>query len=94
MATAIKVKLNTAGIGELLKSAPLRSDLTARMERVLSAAKSGAPVASGTYRDSLRIEQATTDRAVVHVVSDVSYAMAVEARTGNLARALDQAGGG
>jgi hypothetical protein len=60
-------------------------------QRALSAAQGSAPVASGAYRDSLRIETDHTDRMVKRVVSDVDYAMVVEANTGNLARAIDAA---
>lgn len=84
-----RVKLNSAGIQALLESSSVRADLTDRAERVLSAAKSSAPVASGAYRDSLHIVQDTTDRAVVRVASDAPHAFVVEANTGTLARALD-----
>lgn len=86
-----KIKLNSRGIGEVLRSGGVRADLTSRMERALSAAKSNAPVASGAYRDGLHLEQATTDRAVVRIVGSTDHDLVVEADTGNLARALDQA---
>lgn len=66
--------------------------LDAPAERALSAAQASAPVESGAYRDSLRVETDHTDRMVKRVVSDVDYALVVEANTGNLARALDSAG--
>lgn len=88
-----RTRLNHGGMAELLKSAGVRAALTARQERTLARAKATAPVATGAYRDSLHIEQATTDRAVVRVVSDSAHALVVEANTGNLARALDAAGG-
>lgn len=91
MASGIRVTLNHAGMGALLKSDAVRDGLTARAEQALAAAQASAPVESGAYRDSLHLEQDTTDRAVVRVVSDVDYAMVVEANTGNLARALDAA---
>lgn len=78
---------------ELLKSSEVRALVRDRAERVLSAAQSGAPVETGTYQASLRIEDVTTDRAVARVVASVDYAHVVEANTGNLARALDAAGG-
>lgn len=90
---ATKIKLNSAGIKKLLNSSGVRADLTSRAERVLSAAESSAPVASGEYRDSLHLAQDTTDRAVVRVASDAPHALVVEANTGNLSRALDSAGG-
>lgn len=66
--------------------------LEARAQAALSAAQSSAPVKSGTYRDSLHIETDHTDRIVKRVVSDVDYALVVEANTGTLSRALDSAG--
>lgn len=89
MASGIKVKLNSRGMGALLNSSDVRSALTDRAERVLSAAKASAPVASGEYRDSLHIVQVTTDRAVVRVASSAPHAFVVEANTGCLARSLD-----
>jgi hypothetical protein len=83
------VKLNHRGMGELLKSADVRSALTKRAERVLAKAKADAPVATGAYRDGLHIDQATTDRAVVRVAGATDHDFIVEANTGNLARSLD-----
>ena len=86
-----RVDLNSAGMEELLNSSDVRAELTSRAEQALSAAKADAPVASGEYRDSLKILQATTDRAVVRVGSDAPHALVVEANHGVLARALDSA---
>ncbi len=52
-------------------------------------AKASAAVRSGAYRDSIHIETDRTDRMVKRVVSDVPYALVLEARDGTLARALD-----
>lgn len=90
---AVKVRLNSAGMRALLRDPGVRAELTRRAERVLTAAKSGAAVETGAHRDSMHIEQATTDRAVVRVVADTDHSLVVEARTGNMARALDAAGG-
>jgi hypothetical protein len=87
-----RVVLKSAGVKALLNSGETRAMLTGKAGPVLSAAQSSAPVASGEYRASLHLEQDTTDRAVVRVVSDAPHAMIVEANTGNLARALDAAG--
>lgn len=91
MAT-VRVTLNHDGMAALLKSGEVRAELTSLAGSVLSAAQSGAPVATGEYRDGLHIEQATTDRAVVRVAGSSDHDWIVEARTGNLARALDAAG--
>lgn len=87
-----RVKLNHRGIQEYLDGkhgveAVLEDEARKRLER----AKATAPVDSGAYRDSIHIETDHTDRMVKRVVADVDYAMAVEADTGNLARALDAA---
>lgn len=88
---ASRIKLNHGGMGQLLKSSGVRSDLTSRMSRALSAAQSDAPVATGAYRDGLHLVQATTDRAVVRVAGSTDHDLVVEADFGVLARALDQA---
>ena len=89
---AVTVKLDSDGIADLLQSAGVREELRTRAERVLSAARSAAPIDSGDYRESLHIvEETHTDRDVVKVVAEIRYGAAVEAATGNLARALDSA---
>ena len=85
---AATFKLNHAGVGELLKSASVRSILASKAEAVLAAAKASAPVATGAYRDGLHIEHDTTDRAVERVVGGSDHDMIVEANTGNLAKSL------
>lgn len=86
---AVKVKLNSAGMKALLNSAGVRAELTRRAGPVLAAAEAGAPVDEGDYKGGLHIMQDTTDRAVVRVVSGDWKGHIIEARTGNLARALD-----
>jgi hypothetical protein len=94
MAVKVQVKLNSAGVVELLNDPGVVGDLESRMSRVESAAKSGAPVESGDYQASIHtVTERHHDRTVVKVVADVPYAMAVESVTGNLARSLDAAGG-
>ena len=90
---AARVRLKSSGMAALLKSGDVRAFVTARAERVLASAKAEAPVASGEYRDSLRLVQDTTDRAVTRVVASAPHSLVVEANTGNLSRALDSAGG-
>lgn len=87
------IQLISPGMASLLKDPGVRADLTRRAGPVESVARSSAPVDTGAYRASIGIRQGTTDRAVVRVVATAPHAMAVEAATGNLARALDAAGG-
>lgn len=87
-----KVKLISPGVQALLNDSGVRADLHRRAEAVAAAARASAPVASGAYRDSIHVEDATTDRAVVRVVAGSSHAMLVESKTGNLAKALGAGG--
>lgn len=86
-----RVRLISNGVKEVLNSSGTRAILTDKAQGVLAAAKSAAPVATGEYQASLQIVQATTDRAVTRISSSAPHALAVEANTGNLARALDSA---
>lgn len=88
-----RVRLKSAGMADLLNSASIRADLTARMERALSAAQADPHDLTGAYEAGLHLEQDTTDRAVVRLVSGDKKGHILEARYGILARALDAAGG-
>lgn len=89
---AAKVKLNHAGIAQILKSDKVRDMLMPRAERVLAAAKTNAPVVTGTYKRSLHIEVVERpSRVVVQVVADAAHAHLVEAEHGVLSRARDAA---
>jgi Bacteriophage HK97-gp10, putative tail-component len=88
MAQQTRVDINHAGMAALLKSDPVRALIRDEAEKVADRARSSAPVASGDYRDSIRVESATTDRAVERVIATAPHSHIVEAKTGNLARAL------
>jgi hypothetical protein len=90
---ATRVVMNRQGARELLNSPEVRAMLRQRAEAVAARARSTAPVNTGDYRNSIQVESATTDRAVERVVSRAPHALIVEARTGNLARALGSEGG-
>ena len=92
MASA-KVRLDHHGMAKLLLDDGVREDLTRRMENVAAQARATAPVVTGDYRDKIDVFQDTTDRVAVRVGSTSDHAFIVEAKTGNLARALDAAGG-
>lgn len=89
----VKVKLNSPGMKSLLNDAGVASELQRRGQAVLNTARATAPVDTGEYRNSLFLIPATTDRAVVRIGSRAPRGMIVEWRTGNLAKALDAAGG-
>jgi len=88
-----KVTLNHSEIAKILKSNDVRAELTRRAVRVLAAAQSSAPVVTGNYKAGLVLIQATTDRAVVRVAGTAPHSHLVESQSGNLTRALGQAGG-
>lgn len=88
---ATKVKLNHPGMAALLKSDEVRAILRPHAERVLAAAQADPHDDTGAYEAGLRIEQATTDRAVVRVVAGDWKGNILEAKYGILARALGQA---
>lgn len=90
---ATRVKLNSPGMAALLKSGEVRAFVTERAEGVLAAAKADTHDDTGAYENGLHIEQATTDRAVVRVVSGDFKGHILEANYGILARSLDAAGG-
>lgn len=89
---AIRVVLDRAGVRELLRSQQVRDILDPPARAVLAEAQRTARVESGRYRDSLHIEDDTTDRAVKRIGSDLDYAIVREAEDGTLTRALDAAG--
>lgn len=93
MARGVRIDLEPSGMRELLKSAGVKAELQRRGERVLAAARAAAPVDTGAYKASLRLEvDEHPTRAAVHVGASVDYGMEVEADHGTLSRALDAAG--
>lgn len=85
---ASKIRLSSAGMRELLRSSGIRAALRGPAEAVAARARASAPVETGEYKASIRVESATTDRVVERVVADAPHALVVEAKTGNLARSL------
>jgi len=88
MATRAKVTLNHKNIGKVLTSEATYRALEGVGEKILPNVKEAAPVVTGAYRDSLHLERALTDRAVVRVVADVDYGLAVEAHDAPMAVGL------
>ena len=86
-----KVKLNSAGVQSLLNDPGVRAVLASHADSVEAAAIASAPVDTGNYKASIRRVSATTDRAVERVIATSPHAHLVEARTGNLARAMGAA---
>lgn len=85
----VRVRLNPAGIREVLTSAGVESELMSIAEHVAAAARASAPVDSGEYAASIKVfSEQHADRVVAHIAATAPHAMLVEANTGNLARAL------
>jgi len=93
MARGDRFEWNMAGLIELSNEV-LESDCLPLAEKVATAGRASAPVGeTGDYRDSIHV---TSDRrtseddfAHAYVVADAPHAGYVEARTGNLSRALN-----
>lgn len=86
-----RVTLKTGGMRQLLQEPGVRAELAGVADRIAAAARAAAPVETGAYQASIVRESVTTDRAVERVTATVDYALEVEARTGNLARAAGAA---
>ena len=92
--TNARIELNHTGIREILKSPEVAAELHRRAERAAAAARASAPVASGEYLAGIEVvDEVHKDRVVSRVYANAPYSMTVEANTGNMARALDAAGG-
>lgn len=92
MATT-RVVFNSKAAEELLKSPEVRAMLRKRAEAVAARARASAPTSTLDYVNSIGVEDATTDRAVVRVVARDWKSLIIESKTGNLARALGAEGG-
>jgi hypothetical protein len=89
-----KLVWNEGYFDVLGNSAEVWDQLNKHAEAVVDAARDIAPVETGTYRDSIKIEKkAAEHRLVAVVVADVPYGMVVEGRQGVLNKALRAAGG-
>lgn len=80
---------NKAGLRSILRSDRMREALVPIAGRVAGRARGFAPVASGRYRDSIRVvPDLHKTRWVVHVGAHVPYALDVEARHATLRKSL------
>lgn len=86
-----KVVQHDAGYRAVMTAGALRALLTGHAQNVLAAAKADPHDDTFAYENGLRIEQDTTDRIAVRVVSGDRKGHILEADFGILARALDSA---
>lgn len=87
--SSMTIEFNEGFFDQVLNSSEVRAAVDLAAQRVVTEAKATAPVKTGAYRDSIHIEhEQAQHRQVAKVVADVDYGIYVEARTGNLARAV------
>lgn len=83
------VRMNIHGLREVLRSEGMQQVLRDAAEPIAARARATAPVDSGEYRDSIHVEtEVHRYVAVARVVASDRKAPIIEAKTGNLARAL------
>lgn len=97
MATADRFEWNMAGLIDLSNEV-LEADCIPLAEKVADAARASAPVGeTGDYKGSIHVESdkrtSEGDWAHARVVADSDHAGIVNARTGNLTRALNGVSG-
>lgn len=85
---ATEFKFNNAFFEELGRSAGVTNLVRAKAEEVAAIARATAPVESGDYRDGIQVRVKQQKRSVALVVGTDPKTLLVEAKTGNLARAL------
>lgn len=86
---SVQVNFNQKYFDEIMKSAGVERVTRATAEKVRDVARATAPVKTGAYRDGIVVRrQQTTYRTVHRVVGRDPKTLLVEAKTGNLARAL------
>jgi hypothetical protein len=73
----------------LSDSSPVHEQLNKKGDEVARNFRAMAPVLTGTYRDSVSVEEAVSgDNPHVTVISDTEYSMVNEGRFGTLNKAL------
>lgn len=85
----VRVTINPKGLNAALSQKGVRRELARIAEQTADRARSTAPTQTGEYRDSIHSD--VVDgwvRPRGRVFADADYSMSVEAKTGNLARAL------
>jgi hypothetical protein len=86
------VEFNDAFFDHLGRSAGVTALVVEGAERVAAAARASAPEKTGAYKASIGVKLKYQDRAVALVVATDPKTMLIEAKTGNLARAVKKAG--
>lgn len=89
-----KVKIVLASdLDGLLKTPAVAAAVRRSAEKMAAAARASAPVETGAYRAGIEVvDEVHGDRAVSRVYANAPHSLVVEAKTGNLSRALDAGG--
>lgn len=89
------VEFNPKYFNAIMRAAGVQVLQREAAERVLAKAKATAPYDSGDYQRGLRIKKRASQYRDVYIVEGTDWkTLLVEAKTGNLARALKSAGKG
>lgn len=86
-------RLIHSGMAQMLREHMMERAVKPAAERVAARARATAPVDTGAYQASIHVEVTQTGRLVARVVASDRKAGLIEARTGNLARAMSAARG-
>lgn len=89
----VQIRWDRRGMNEAFTSSAMTAAVHGVAEQIAARARSSAPIESGEYRDSIgvRDDEWSNGRASMarsFVVATARHSMLVEARTGNLKRAL------
>lgn len=91
--TRAYVTFNDSYFDEVLNSAGVQRLCRSKAEQALAIARASAPVDTGAYRAGLAVEaKRSAHRTVYRVVGHDRKTLLVEAKTGNLVRALKAVG--
>lgn len=82
------MQFNDAFFDTLLTSPAVESLVMQSTEAVAAEARSTAPVDTGEYRDGIKVKKKFQKRVVGLVRAEDPKSMIIEAKTGNLARAV------
>lgn len=89
MASDVKVKVNSAGARELLRSAAVAADIERRAKAITAQANGQAPEHGYTESEPFTVVSGVTDRAYSTVYTRTDLGKAMQAKHSTLTKALD-----
>lgn len=91
MTGTTEVTFNQKYLDTVMRSAPVEAFVRAKAEEVLATAQATAPVRTGAYRNGLTVAKHQAHyRDAYRVEGTDKKTLLIEAKTGNLARALQR----